>query len=100
MPNKNYLSGRRFEYVRKRAWEEQGYQVTRAAGSHSSWDLIAVRFDRPVELIQTKKTKSLAHAKKLLTDFRTKPPLTPSRFFHQILEVKVTGHKGIESATV
>lgn len=100
MPNKNYLSGRRFEYARKREWEKKGYQVTRAAGSHSSWDLIAVASERPVELIQTKKTKSVAHAKKLLADFKAKPPLTPSKYFHQVLEVRVTGQRDVESATV
>jgi Holliday junction resolvase len=43
MPNRNYQRGRRHEYDVKRLLEEAGYVVTRAAGSHSPFDLIASR---------------------------------------------------------
>ena len=43
MPNKNYLKGRAHEYNVKHLLEEAGYTVTRAAGSHSPFDLIATR---------------------------------------------------------
>lgn len=39
--NKNYRSGRAREYKIKRYLESQGMKVTRAAGSHSEFDLIA-----------------------------------------------------------
>lgn len=42
MPNKNYVSGRRFEYKVKKHLEENGYLVFRSAGSHSIADLIAI----------------------------------------------------------
>ena len=42
MVNKNYQSGRNFEYRVKRYLEEKGYYVMRSAGSKSPFDLIAV----------------------------------------------------------
>jgi len=41
MPNKNYNSGRNFEYRVKKYLESKGYLVFRSAGSHSIADLIA-----------------------------------------------------------
>jgi hypothetical protein len=41
MPNRNYLSGRAFEYKVKKYLEAKGYLVFRSAGSHSVADLIA-----------------------------------------------------------
>jgi len=43
MPNKNYISGRRFEYKVKKFYERIGFFVVRTAGSHSPIDLIAFR---------------------------------------------------------
>ena len=42
MPNKNYQSGRSFEYRVKKYFEKQGYYVMRSAGSKSPFDLIAI----------------------------------------------------------
>ena len=42
MPNKNYQSGRNFEYRVKKYLEEKGYYVMRSAGSKTPFDLIAV----------------------------------------------------------
>jgi len=42
MPNRNYISGRNFEYKVKKYLEENGYLVFRSAGSHSIADLIAI----------------------------------------------------------
>lgn len=42
MTNKNYDSGRKFEYDIKEMYETLGYEVYRSAGSHTPVDLIAV----------------------------------------------------------
>lgn len=42
MPNKNYISGRNFEYRVKKYLESKGYFVLRSAGSHTPVDLLAV----------------------------------------------------------
>lgn len=41
MPNKNYISGRNFEYRVKKYLEKEGWFVVRTAGSHSPVDLVA-----------------------------------------------------------
>ena len=41
--NKNYVSGRRFEYRVKDYLEKKGYYVMRSAGSKSPFDLIAIQ---------------------------------------------------------
>ena len=43
MVNKNYLSGRRFEYKVKKLYEQAGYTVLRTSGSHGFADLVAVK---------------------------------------------------------
>lgn len=56
MPNKNYISGRKFEYDVRDFFEERGYTVIRSAGSHTPIDLVV--FDRfGVLLIQCKNKK-------------------------------------------
>lgn len=40
---KRYNKGRRAEYDLKHILEQAGYEVTRSAGSHGAWDLVAVR---------------------------------------------------------
>lgn len=44
MSNKNYESGRRFEYRVRDYLEAKGYLVMRTAGSHSPFDLIATTY--------------------------------------------------------
>lgn len=57
--NKNYNSGRKFEYRVKKYLEKEGYYVMRSAGSKSPFDLIAIAnnkefFTYKVLLIQCK----------------------------------------------
>lgn len=55
MPNKNYVSGRNFEYNTMRKYENNGYPYTfRMAGSHTIFDVIAVKKGEIV-FIQCKK---------------------------------------------
>lgn len=58
MPNKKYQAGYRFELETKKKWEEKGYWVIRAAGSHGKADLVAIKRNPPkyteVYLIQCK----------------------------------------------
>ena len=42
MTNKNYISGRKFEYRVRDYFESIGYFVLRSAGSHTPVDLLAV----------------------------------------------------------
>lgn len=57
MPNKNYISGRNFEYRVKKRFEKKGFYVFRSAGSKSKIDLIAISWNR-VLLIQCKHNSS------------------------------------------
>jgi hypothetical protein len=43
MPNRNYITGRRFEYKVRDLWKDRGYRAVRTAGSHSPYDVIALR---------------------------------------------------------
>ena len=55
MPNRNYETGRRFEYKVKKHLESKGYFVLRSAGSKSPIDLIAVnKHDGYVMMVQCK----------------------------------------------
>ena len=54
MANKNYETGRRFEYTIKKALEKLGWIAIRSAGSHSPFDIIAIKGDR-ILLLQLKK---------------------------------------------
>lgn len=59
MPNKNYISGRNFEYRVKKYLESKDYFVLRSAGSHSMVDLLAIhRVFGWVLFIQCKHGKS------------------------------------------
>ena len=74
MPNRNYLTGRAYEYKAKRVLEEQGYTVIRTAGSHGPWDLVATREGEKVRCIQIKRTKSPGACKRLLGAFLKQVP--------------------------
>lgn len=54
MSNKNYVSGRRFEYTVRDMYEAVGYEVYRTAGSHTPIDLVAVN-EHGVMFIQCKR---------------------------------------------
>ena len=54
MVNKNYVSGRRFEYLIKKELQDQGWIAIRSAGSHSPFDIIAIKEDK-ILLLQLKK---------------------------------------------
>ena len=58
MVNKNYQSGRRFEYKVKKYYENKGYTVLRTSGSHGFADLVAIKNDaRTIIFIQCKNRK-------------------------------------------
>lgn len=99
-PNKNYISGRAFEYKRKKHWETQGYLTMRTAGSHGAFDILAFHSERPCLLIQCKRVEKASEATRLLKQFQQTPPLTPSRYFHQVMEVYVKETKELLNVTV
>jgi hypothetical protein len=82
MPNRNYISGRAYEYKVKRHWESQGYVVLRSAGSRGPFDLVALPGpklrQKKVVAIQCKRGKTEASALRLINDFKTNPPLGPA----------------------
>ena len=43
MSNPNYVAGRNYEYRIKKMYEMTGFEVCRTAGSHSNFDLIAIK---------------------------------------------------------
>ena len=64
MPNRKYLKGRKYEYDVMDIFKEKGYTVTRAAASHSPFDVIATKITKKytyevwvVVLCQCKKKK-------------------------------------------
>ena len=56
MPNKNYVKGRRKEYMICQKLKEKGYNIAqRSAGSHSPIDIFAInKKDRTILFIQAK----------------------------------------------
>ena len=46
----NYTKGRSFEYAIKKLFVDDGYTVTRAAGSKGPWDLVAIKPGKSVWL--------------------------------------------------
>jgi len=71
MTNKNYNSGRAFEYRVKKFLESKGYYVLRSAGSHSPIDLLAVhKRNHDCLLIQCKHGSAKADQEELEALYR------------------------------
>ena len=70
MANRNYLKGRRHEYAVAKSLRELGYTyVTRAAGSHSPFDIIAVNPNtKKILLVQCKTSAKEREKVKALTE--------------------------------
>lgn len=96
MANTNYIRGRAFEYARMRHWEGKGYLTLRTAGSHGPFDIVAVRANAPVALIQCKIVQTETEARRLIRQFTENPPLSPYGKYHQVMEVKVKGGKVLD----
>ena len=100
MSNRNYIRGRNFEYKRMKAWRDADYAVSRTSGSHGKFDLYALKSNCPVEAIQCKVVKTEAAARRLLASFVKHPPMTPSSYFHQHLEIWVTDTRQLHTTIV
>jgi hypothetical protein len=98
MPNRNYEAGRRLEYEIVADWRKKGYEVARSAGSHGEWDIFAWNPARKPEFIQCKRVSDEASARRLIKAFREET--TPSKFYHQVMVVKVKGSKTYDSITL
>jgi len=62
MPNKNYIKGRRKEYLWVNKMKELGFIAQRTAGSHSPVDVIAINPEtKQIKLIQCKPDSMNAH---------------------------------------
>lgn len=59
MPNRNYLRGYNIEKKAQELLESEGYVTARTAGSHSPFDVVAVRADK-IRLIQIKRVKKFS----------------------------------------
>ena len=99
-PNPNYKAGRAFEYERRLAWRKEGYEALRTAGSHGSFDIIAVKDGEPVHLIQCKRADDTATAKRLADKFRASPPYPRNEHFYQWMEIRVKGQKKGEAIRI
>ena len=89
MPNKNYLSGRRFEYEVMDDLKTKGYKVIRASGSHGEFDVIGYKPHSTI-MVQCKVVETLASAQRLINNWE--PPNPPSQMtFTQEIRVKVKG---------
>lgn len=65
------------------------------------WHIISIDAGRAiVTLVQCKVVSSVSAAERLIQRFREKPPLTPMKNIHQVLEIKVKGSKEIHSVTI
>ena len=85
MVNKNYQSGRRFEYKVKKMYEKAGYTVLRTSGSHGFADLIAVKqdikiCDRIIVFIQCKNRKATKQEREKLKKYAWLIHATPYIF--------------------
>lgn len=95
MANRKYERGRRFEWQLKKEWEDKGYVVTRASGSHGCFDLVALRADGQVDLIQCKTTKNEKEIIRLQKEFKNTLPFPkPPSHYKQMLVVKILKKKG------
>jgi Holliday junction resolvase len=67
----NYEQGVRLERAIKHYLESNGWKVTRAAGSHSIYDLVAFK-EKHILSIQAKRTISKRDKQRLYDDFKDK----------------------------
>ena len=81
-------------------YEESGWHVVRAAGSHSFFDLVAIppHKDGLIHLIQCKVSKSGSVAASLCEKFKKSPPW-PRGCYVQIMKAKIL-RKGVITAVV
>lgn len=94
MPNPNYAAGVRFEReVLAARRDRHQCEVMRTSGSHGLFDLIAIRPNGQVELIQCKRVRTERDAARMITDWQQIPPLgcRPLGHYYQILAVKIKG---------
>lgn len=99
-PNPNYRAGRAFEYKRKAHYQKEGYEMIRASGSHGLFDLVGFHPDKPTIGVQCKRVQTHAEGLRLLKNFKETPPLRPSKYFHQLMDVYVKKTQEILSVFV
>ena len=96
-----YRRGRRGEYKAKRILEENGWRVSRAAGSKGIWDLIAFRTpgwilvegEAVLRFIQVKVGSPISKAEREEIEAAIVPPLTSKevwRFIDRVKEPEIT----------
>lgn len=100
MPNNNYASGVRLERKIVHELRRSGYAASRTAGSHGLYDVYGLKAEWPVICVQCKRVESVADAKRLIEKFKENPPLAPSKYFHQVLEVAVKGQSARLTVTI
>lgn len=91
MPNPKYLSGVRFEREVMKEYEGYGFRVLRSAGSHGVYDVVAYHPERRTIFAQCKVVRTKTEGEKLVKAFLASPPERPSKFFDQLILVKVKG---------
>lgn len=91
--NSNYNAGRAFEYKTKKAWEQAGYTVIRSAGSHGPADLVAFCPDCKVYLIQCKRVKTRADARKVIASVTRDRAFPPGDHWFRVVEVYISDRR-------
>ena len=94
MPNKNYISGRAFEYKVMKELRDMGFLVMRTAGSHGPFDIVAITDAGYVSLIQCKRVNDYNKVNALVNEFHKNLPLPRSEHYIQCLAVSVKGESG------
>lgn len=90
MPNRKYEQGARFEREVMKEYEQCGWHVIRASGSHGFFDLVAIPPFKEgfIHLIQCKVSKSEDVAERLCQKFKKASPW-PKGNYVQLLKAKV-----------
>ena len=86
MPNFQHLAGGRLKYLVRRRYERAGFVCLQTDGR--SWDIVALGDYPDVRLIQVKRVADKATARRLIRQFKARPPKPDG--YHRIMEVYVS----------
>ena len=101
MSNPNYVAGRNLEYEYKKQLEKEGFLTLRTAGSHGPFDLIGIRGNMPIQLVQCKRVSTVREANRIIEKFKANPPLPlmgDGTHYVQSIVVKVKGDRVLREA--
>lgn len=92
-----YRAGKKTIFGRTKHWKKRKYLVL---PSSPLFDFVAIQQEEPVKLILVKDVPSMAIGKMLIKRFLEKPQLPLSKWYSQVIEVKIKGSSEVLSAEV